>query len=178
MYQRAAGVPISGVRNKLPALLPSKRCPLALTDQIITLRAHVDPHQRTPPGWGLSFAIMDWQVAFFRIGLFVCVVWAVVASMHFDIVDATVAIWAGNPSSVSLTDAAQRQSACLSAQTHSPSAEYPSHCYSHELPFHGLPYDQAVANLKGFLIALSPLPFLMFGVVSLGLRMARANRAD
>ena len=120
---------------------------------------------------------MDWHVAFFRIGLLTCVVWAVVVSTQFDIVDATVAIWAGNPSSVALIDAAKSQSTCLSTHANSPSAEYPSHCYSHELPFHGMPYDQAVANLKGFLIALSPLPFLFFGVVSLGLRMSRTRRA-
>ena len=120
---------------------------------------------------------MDWQVAFFRIGLFVCVVWAVVVSTQFDLVDATVAIWAGNPSSVALTDAAKRQATCLSAHARSPNAEYPSHCYSHDSNFRGMPYDQAIASLKGFLIALSPLPFLFFGVVSLGLRISRTRRA-
>jgi hypothetical protein len=125
---------------------------------------------------------MDWQLTFFRAGLFACVVWAVVVSTQFDIVDATVAIWAGNPTSnaaqASLIDAANRQSACLSAHANSPSAEYPSTCYSHDPSFRGMPHDQAAATIMAFLLTLLPLPFLMFGVVSLGLRMARANRAD
>jgi|SRR5579872_3477715 len=57
-HQRTARILISGVRNKLLALLPSTRCPLAQSDQIIAPQAHVDPHQRTHTIFSGFFA--DW----------------------------------------------------------------------------------------------------------------------
>ncbi len=125
---------------------------------------------------------MDWQLGLFRIGLFVCVALSVVAVTQFDIADSAVAIWNHNPTAyaarLSVTVAANRQSACLSAHAHSPSTEYPSSCYSNDPTFRGMSADQAVTNLRGFLIFVIPLPFLFVGVVLLGLRMARASRAD
>ena len=124
---------------------------------------------------------MDWQLGLFRIGLFACVVWAVVVATQFDVVGSAVAVWNRNPTSHaaqrSVTDAAKRQTACLTSQAHAPSAQYPSSCYSNDPTFRGMPRDQAETNLRSFLIAISPLPFLLLGVVSLGLRMAGASRA-
>jgi len=40
---------------------------------------------------------MDWRLGLFRIGLFVCVVWAVVVATQFDVVDSAAAIWSHNP---------------------------------------------------------------------------------
>jgi hypothetical protein len=125
---------------------------------------------------------MDWRLVLFRIGLFVCVVWAVVVATQFDVAGSAVAIWNHSPTAheaqASARDAGKRQSACLSAEAHAPSAEYPASCYSNDPTFRGMPRDQAIANLRGFLITVSPLPFLFFGVVSLGLRMARESRAE
>ena len=124
---------------------------------------------------------MDWRLGLFRIGLFVCVVWAVVVATQFDVVDSAAAIWSHNPTAheaqASVIDAAKRQSSCLSAHAHAPSAEYPSSCYSNDPTFRGMPRDQAETNLRSFLITISPLPLLLLGVVSLGLRMAGASRA-
>jgi len=125
---------------------------------------------------------MDWRLGLFRIGLFLCVVWAVVVATQFDVAGSVVAIWNDSPTAhetqASVRNAAKRQSACLSAQAHAPSAEYPSSCYSNDPTFRGMPRDQAITNLRNFLITISPLPFLFFGVVSLGLRMSRESRAE
>ena len=125
---------------------------------------------------------MDWRLGIFRFGLLACVVWVVVVATQFDIVDSVVAIWNHNPTAyvagLSVTVAAKRQSACLSAHAQAPSTEFPSSCYYNDPTFRGLPGDEAVANLKGFLITVSLLPFLLIGVVSLGLRMAIAGRID
>ena len=124
---------------------------------------------------------MDWRLGLFRIGLFVCVVWAVMVATQFDVVGSAVAIWSRSPTAheaqASVSDAAKRQSSCLSAHAHAPSSEYPSSCYSNDPTFRGMPRDQAETNLRSFLIAISALPLLLLGVVSLGLRMAGASRA-
>jgi len=142
---------------------------------------HVVDCAYTGPGTSWS-SNMDWKLGLFRIGLFACVVWAVVVATQFDVVGSAVAVWNRNPTSHaaqrSVTDAAKRQTACLTSQAHAPSAEYPSSCYSNDPTFRGMPRDQAIANLRDFLITISPLPFLLFGVVSLGLRMARESRAE
>ena len=125
---------------------------------------------------------MDWQLGLFRFGLLACVVWAVIIVTQFDIVDSAVAVWNHSPTAqaaeASVTDAAKRQSACLSAQSHASSTEYPSSCYFNDPTFRGMPRDLAVANMESFLIAAMALPFLLLGVVSLGLRMARASHPE
>jgi len=126
--------------------------------------------------------IVDWQLGLFRFGLFACVVCAAMVITQFDVVDSAVAIWNHSPTAQSaeaaVTEATKRQSACLSAQSHASSTEYPSSCYFNDSTFRGMPRDHAVANLEGFLIAALALSFLLLGVVSLGLRMARASYPD
>ena len=125
---------------------------------------------------------MHWQLRLFRFGLFASVVWGVIVVTQFDIVDSAVAIWNHSPTAQaaedSVTDAAKRQSACLSAQSHASSTEYPSSCYFNDPTFRGMPRDHAVVNLESFLIAAMAWPFLLLGVVLLGLRMARASYPD
>lgn len=125
---------------------------------------------------------MNWRLELFRFGLFACAVGAVIVVTEFDIVDSSAAIWNHSPTAQaaedSVTDAAKRQSACLSAQLHASSTEYPSSCYFNDPSFRGMPSDRAVTNLEGFLIAALALSFLLLGVVTLGVRMARASYPD
>jgi hypothetical protein len=125
---------------------------------------------------------LDWRLRVFRLGLVGCVVLAVVAVTQFDIVSSAVAIWNRNPTAhaiaAAVSGAAERESNCLTNEAHTPQAEFPSSCYSHDLSFRGMPGDEAFANLEGFLGTLAVLFAMLFGVITLGLRMARESRVS
>ena len=125
---------------------------------------------------------MKWRLRLFRFGLFACVALAIVAATQFHIVNYVVAIWNGNPTADTIAAvtlaATDRKAACSSAETRSATTEYPSHCYPIYPSFPGLPGDKAWENVEGFLMTGLALFVLLLAVVSLGLRMAIANRAD
>ncbi len=123
----------------------------------------------------------DWQLRLFRVGLLACAVLAIVVVTQFSIIDSVVAIWNGNPTAdataAAVDAASEAKSVCLSAETRTPKTEYPSHCYRADAAYHGMPGDQALANVKSFLVILTALFALLLAVVLLGLRMARESRA-
>ena len=123
---------------------------------------------------------MDWRLSFFRFGMLACIVLAIFIATQFDIVESAVAIWNHNPTSEEATaanDAAvERKTACLSGETKKTTIEYPSHCYSSDPPFRGLPREIAIENVEGFLITGLALLAAIVSVVFIGIQMARESR--
>lgn len=121
----------------------------------------------------------DWELTAFRAGAILCLVLAAILATRFDIAESVLAIQNGNPTTSALAASnavlARTRDACTNSALHQPSEEFPSNCLYNDTILRGLPRDQAVANIQGFLICASALAILLSVVIWLGYRMIKES---